>query len=294
MNKVFKLGLIGGKDIKKYTIADILWKIINKYSDIKFQFEVISIENEDSLVEFFKDFKLTSNFLGFNVALPWKNTVLNYLDSFESSNKNFQLVNTVFKEDSKIDACNTDIFGIEKAHKSNYFRKELKILILGAGGAGFAVNEYLVSKYKNIKIFMYDISPKFKVINKRSIYLKNYKQIKKNKYDLIINATPLGKFNLNEQIKEFASPIDFQILKDISHNKTILQEMNYLPEKTLFLQMGEILNLKIIPGYYMLTIQALESLKKYFPKQKIKLELTNKILLEVSKKVNQIESEIYS
>jgi shikimate dehydrogenase len=133
-------------------------------------------------------------------------------------------------------------------------------LILGAGGAGLASAKYLSKKFES-EVYIFDICKD--VIDNHPVTLNNYKEISQMEFDIIVNATPVGKFYFTNRPEAFCSPIDYRILKKITHKESILQEMNYFPDETLFLQMGNSLNLKTIPGVEMLLIQALESLKCY-------------------------------
>ena len=60
---------------------------------------------------------------------------------------------------------------------------------------------------------------------------------------------------------------EVNLLKKITHKKTVLQEMNYFPRYTMFLQIGKELDLKCIPGYFMLIFQAIASFEKYYHKK---------------------------
>ena len=58
MNKLF---LIGGNGLNKYSVADQLWKVINTFSDIKFDFSMLEIHSEKDLEGFVHGFKNDSN-----------------------------------------------------------------------------------------------------------------------------------------------------------------------------------------------------------------------------------------
>jgi len=72
---------------------------------------------------------------GINVTVPFKQSVIPFLDELTPLAKEAQSVNTIFKENNKIIGHNTDIGGFELALKYiNYDVKDKKIFILGAGG----------------------------------------------------------------------------------------------------------------------------------------------------------------
>ena len=72
---------------------------------------------------------------GINVTVPFKKSVIPFLDQLTTLAKEAQSVNTIFKKDNKIFGDNTDIGGFEQALKHiNYSVKNKKVFILGAGG----------------------------------------------------------------------------------------------------------------------------------------------------------------
>ena len=72
---------------------------------------------------------------GMNVTVPFKKSVIPYLDQLTNLADDAQSVNTIFKKDGKIFGDNTDVGGFELSLKYiNYNVKDKKIFILGAGG----------------------------------------------------------------------------------------------------------------------------------------------------------------
>ena len=70
---------------------------------------------------------------GINVTVPFKQSVIPFLDELTPLSKEAQSVNTIFKENNKIIGHNTDIGGFELALKYiNYDVKDKIIFILGA------------------------------------------------------------------------------------------------------------------------------------------------------------------
>ena len=72
---------------------------------------------------------------GINVTVPFKKSVIPFLDDLTLVAKETQSVNTIFKKNNKVVGDNTDIGGFELSLKHiNYSVKNKKIFILGAGG----------------------------------------------------------------------------------------------------------------------------------------------------------------
>ena len=72
---------------------------------------------------------------GINVTLPFKKTVIPYLDKLTDESNESQSVNTIYIDNKKIIGHNTDIAGFELGFRhAKYDIKGKKVFILGAGG----------------------------------------------------------------------------------------------------------------------------------------------------------------
>ena len=148
--------------------------------------------NEDQLEKIIAQVK-DNKIKGINVTVPFKKTVIPYLDKLSSEAQSTQSVNTIYKKDNKVIGHNTDIFGfkasIEKA-KYNFNNKEA--LILGAGGVVPSIIFSLIKmKVSKIKI---SNRTKEKAENLKKLF-KNIEIIEWGKisnFDIIINATSVG------------------------------------------------------------------------------------------------------
>jgi shikimate 5-dehydrogenase len=74
---MYKLALIGGAEVARYTVADKLWELLAAESGIDFQFEILPLANKAALREFWDRYRADPDFVGFNVALPWKASIAN-------------------------------------------------------------------------------------------------------------------------------------------------------------------------------------------------------------------------
>ena len=72
---------------------------------------------------------------GLNVTVPFKNTVVQYMDILTKEADETKSVNTIYLKDQKIIGHNTDIAGFELGVRSyGYDVNKKNIFILGAGG----------------------------------------------------------------------------------------------------------------------------------------------------------------
>ena len=90
---------------------------------------------------------------GINVTVPFKKTVIPFLDELSIEAQSTQSVNTIYLKDDKIIGHNTDIVGFETSiKKSEYNLINKEVLILGAGGVVpsiiYDLNKMNVSRIK--------------------------------------------------------------------------------------------------------------------------------------------------
>ena len=184
---------------------------------------------------------------GINVTVPFKKSVIPFLDQLTLIAKEAQSVNTIFKKDNKIVGDNTDIGGFEYGLKHiNYDAQNKKIFILGAGG----VVPSIILALKKLGVFKISLSnrTKEKAIELKKIY-KDLEVISWGQcvdFDIIINATSLG-LKKDDQIE-----LDFSKFK----SDKLFYDVIYNPSKTNFLLKGEKLGNKIENGKMMFIYQA--------------------------------------
>ena len=181
---------------------------------------------------------------GLNVTIPYKESVLQFLDDANELVRKTGACNCIKITGKKLTGYNTDVIGFEKSLQTMLQPSHKNALILGTGGSAKAV-EFVLKKL--------DISYKY-VSRKPSVKQFSYEQLTSSvieKHTLIINTTPLGMYPNVTQ----AAPIPYNaITKD-----HFLFDLIYNPEKTLFLQKGEQQGATIQNGYDMLVCQAEES-----------------------------------
>ncbi len=288
-----RVALAGGKNIKKYSLADILWQEISELSDISINFGFFPLLNKNEFCRFYEKFSSDKNFVGFNVALPWKGLAAQLVNKIvQITTKPIGVINTVYKYGGEIYGFNTDVIGIEKPLLKRAKINRKKILVIGAGGAGLSCAIYLSDRY-NADITLYDIA---KVEGKPKNYklrmANSIKKVSKIKYDIIINASPVGKMFKDTIPHEFSLPIGINIFNKIIHRNTIVQEMNYFPNQTELLHLAKIKKLEVISGVEMLVHQGISSFQLYsgkeFPPNKI--DVLIKRIVAIAEK---LEENIY-
>ena len=220
-----------------------------KENNIDATYDKIKLKDHE-IKNFIQDIK-KQRIAGCNVTVPFKKTVIPFLDKLSPDAEQTQSVNTITFDNGNLVGHNTDIAGFGAAIKKLNFRIDgKKILILGAGG----VVPSIIFALKNMHVQEITISNRTreKAENLRVLFenLKILEWGNLNDCHVIINATSLG---LNKETIN----LDFSS----SGNVKLFYDVIYNPNETPFLQMGKQLGYMTENGKTMFVYQALESFK---------------------------------
>ena len=220
-----------------------------KENNIDAIYDKIKLEDYEikNFIQGVKEQKIT----GCNVTVPFKKTVIPFLDKLSLEAEQTQSVNTITFENGYLVGHNTDIAGFHAAIKKlNFSIKGKKALILGAGG----VVPSIILALKNMHVKEITISNRTREKAENLRVLFNNLEILEwgnlTDFDIIINATSLGLNN--EKIN-----LDFS---GLGHDK-LFYDVIYNPNETNFLKMGKQLGYKTENGKTMFVYQALEAFK---------------------------------
>ena len=189
---------------------------------------------------------------GINVTVPFKNSVIPFLDKLSSEAEKTQSVNTIYLKDENVIGHNTDIEGFELAIKHiNYEISDKKVLLLGAGGVSPSIIVAL-NKMNAKKILISN-----RTQSKAEILKKTFNEIQIVEwgvipdFDMIINATSLG-LKKDENVE-----IDYS---KIGSDK-FFYDVIYNPSETGFLKSAKKSGSKTENGKKMFIYQARASFK---------------------------------
>jgi shikimate dehydrogenase len=184
---------------------------------------------------------------GINVTIPFKKSVIPFLDELTPLANEAQSVNTIYKQNNKVIGHNTDIGGFELSLKYiKYNVKNKKIFILGAGGV---VPSLIIAlkKMEAAKIILSNrTKKKAEELKKIHPELEIINWGETTDFDMIINATSLG-LNKNDEIK-----INYS---NIGLNK-LFYDVIYNPSQTNFLLKAKQLGHQTENGKMMFIYQA--------------------------------------
>jgi shikimate dehydrogenase len=177
-------------------------------------------------------------FIGFNVTIPYKKKVMEYLDEISNAALSVDAVNTVLIEENKLKGFNTDTYGFEKSLNSYKIDlKDKKVMLIGAGGVAYACS-YIINKKNPSNFIIADI------IEEKAEKLAEIYQANK------ISAQNIEKLAGESDIILNATPIDLQDkLLPLMKEDSVYYDINYKFEKK------EQKGVKVVNGSLMLILQ---------------------------------------
>lgn len=192
-----------------------------------------------------KFYSVKEEYDGFNVTIPYKESIISFLDELDPVASEIGAVNTIKRSNGKMIGYNTDAYGFAQSIKPFLTNRHERAMIIGTGGAAKAV-AYSLEKL--------GIDVLYITRNPRDEFQFGYNEVNEQMISvckLIVNCAPLGTYpNVNE-----APDVDLKGLTD----EHLVVDLIYNPAKTLFLTKAEEKGATIMNGLSMLELQALKS-----------------------------------
>ena len=209
-------------------------------------YEYINLETDSiaKIRDLVQEYKLD----GMNITIPYKRSILPFLDGCTEEVNKIGAVNTIkVLADGKLVGYNTDVFGFEKSITPLLQSHHNKALVLGNGGASQAV-----------KFILQKLNISFQMVSRKKAdeSVLVYADLTKSliaEYTIIINTTPLGMHP------------DLVSCPDIPYEGIgkghIIFDLVYNPQETLFLKKCRIQGAQTKNGEEMLHLQAERALE---------------------------------
>lgn len=193
-------------------------------------------------------------FRGFNVTIPHKTRVMEFLDEIDPDALEIGAVNTVVNESGKLIGFNTDHLGFLQG-LGDFSIEDRDVTMLGAGGAARAVFHAL--KKNRARRITIGVRNPDRARNFDSAEIFRFEdpefESRLQATDLLINSTPLGMFPRVDE----KPPIDLQKLNP----EAFVYDLIYTPELTRFLRESQQRGHRIANGVPMLVGQGAEAFR---------------------------------
>ncbi len=241
----------------EHSLSPIMHNSVFEKLNLNYVYLAFKIKKEE-LEDAVKAFRILAH--GFNVTIPHKVSIINYLDEISKEAELIGAVNTVKVYKNKLIGYNTDGIGAIKALEEKTSIEGKKIVVAGAGGASRAIVFQLALRdceitlvnrtYKKAVYLAKEVDEK---LNKKikTEELSKLKEIIKNA-DIFINTTSVGMYpNTNETL----------LLAEDIPEKIVVMDIVYNPLKTRLLKEAEKAGAKTIDGLGMFVYQGAEALR---------------------------------
>lgn len=247
---MMKLAVIG-KDVSKSDSPAIHDFLMRRFG-VACSYEKVSIPPEafHSRAE-----ELFARYDGFNVTIPFKGEIINYLKGLEGDAKSFGAVNTVVSA-SRL-GYNTDGFGFMLMLENEGIAvKGKSVLVLGAGGAGRSCIRKLCDG--GAEVFAYERDPvRLGEVFSELGGFTPLSDVPLREFDLILNCTGVGMHSTEGMTPEISlagekKPVGAEFLSRCG----VVADLIYVPRESEFLRIARTLGKKTVSGAAMLFYQA--------------------------------------
>lgn len=198
---------------------------------------------------------------GFNVTIPYKQSVIPFLDGLEGGAQRYGSVNTVKNDNGQLIGYNTDAEGFLSALQSAGIELHGNILLCGAGGVSHMMAYEALDRGCTLTVatptisearsFCYELSDKYpnaQISPSTLLYTSG-------SFDLILNGTPCGMYPDSN-----GCPLPNNVIRAAS----AIFDAIYNPCKTVMLQKAAKAGAKTLGGLQMLVRQAAAAQKIWF------------------------------
>lgn len=238
-----KYGLIGYPLGHSFSVNFFNEKFQNEGIDAEYiNFEIPHIEDLPAVLATNPELK------GLNVTIPYKEKVIGYLNELSPEARAIGAVNVIKVthrgDNTVLKGYNSDVIGFTRSIETMLEASHKKALILGTGGASKAVEFGL--KSLGLETLFVSRTKKPGCITYEEVTPEIVRE-----YNVIVNCTPLGMFP-----KVDTCP---QLPYEAMDNRTILYDLIYNPDKTMFMRKGAKYGARTRNGIEMLLLQAFAS-----------------------------------
>ena len=252
-----------GKPIKHSRSPTIHNFWIEKYS-LDASYNKLQVDRTEirNLIQELKDDKIK----GFNVTIPYKKMMIDFVDEVEAPALRSKAINTVYKRKNKVVGANTDGIGfISSLEKDLSFNidSNTNVMCIGAGGAAYGIVSSLIDLKPNIiRIINRTKSSGIKLIKHFEKFTQSRQLFETtllgsnliDDVDLLVNCTSCGMDGKNP----------LAIVLTSMKKKSLVYDIVYEPSLTPLMRLAMDNKLKNTNGFYMLARQAAESFYRWF------------------------------
>lgn len=278
MDNKKKFGLIGYP--LGHSMSPLIHRELFRSSGLEASYELFEISPE-KLPQSRQELE---KFSGFNITIPHKTAIIPLTDNLGESAERYNSVNCIHNLDGKFTGYNTDCDGFLRSVSG--MPLDGKVLILGCGGVGrmIAIETALhggeitlaviPQDVQNAQILMANIVDKCPGAYVKIVPIDGITK----KYDLLINATPVGMYPKTE-----ACAVSDEVIENCENVFDVI----YNPTETLLMKKARAMGKRAVGGTAMLVYQAVKAHEIWYG-GKFTQEEISKIITAVEQEVDRM------
>ena len=252
MKKIF--GIVGHP--VTHSLSPAMHNAAIKHLKIDAEYRLFDIDPSDAegLANFCYETEL-NQISGFSVTMPYKESVMAYMDYYDHLARIIGSVNTVVVEENKLIGYNTDTTGAMQALREKTDLIGKKALVMGAGGAARAIAYGLKEFMADVFLFNRTMEKAEEIAKAFELETIDYRKIQDEEFDIIVNATPVGAMpNTAESLLNSTQIAPHAVVMDIITN----------PLETQLLKEAKKAGARTVSGERMLLHQAVDQFRFFF------------------------------
>lgn len=201
----------------------------------------------------FVEMAKAENFSGFNVTIPHKKDIMDFLDECDPYARKCGAVNTVKIAAGKLKGYNTDGDGLYASLKQNgILMDRSRVLLLGAGGAALSICQKALDVGAKVTVLCRSPKKAAAFAEKDGVTVRELSPTVQKECakvaDIVINATPLGMEGI---------PDDFWDFSFLDETEAAVYDIVYKPAETSLMRESRNRGLRAFNGLGMLINQAI-------------------------------------
>jgi shikimate dehydrogenase/3-dehydroquinate dehydratase type I len=253
------------------SLSPLMHNAALKEMDIDGRYSAFCVSDLESALQGIKGMDIH----GASVTIPYKVSVMGYLDEIHDDALKIGAVNTIVNNHGRLMGYNTDWLGLMLTLKELMPVKDQTFVIIGAGGTARAA-VYGIMKEGGLPIIVNRTMIKGKILsNKLNCSFYSLSDLAKIKADCLINTTPVGMYPNTDQ-----SPVEASLLAGYKYVIDVI----YNPLKTRLLHDAEKQGCCIVSGLDMFVHQGAEQIKLWTGKEPSRA-LMKKVVIERLEKI---------
>lgn len=247
--KRFRMGVIG--DPIAHTLSPVIHTKMAEHLGICCDYTAHHVQSGE--LDAFVRMATTEGFAGFNVTLPHKKAIMDYLDDCDPYAARCGAVNTVKIFGGKCIGYNTDGDGLYASLKQNGIQMDKSdILLFGAGGAALSICQKAVDVGARVSVLCRTPEKASAFAERTGVVVgkmspEMQRQCAKSA-GIIINATPLGMEGITADFEDFSF---------LDETEAAVYDIVYKPSETTLTLESRKRGLRAFNGLGMLINQAI-------------------------------------